>query len=80
LHAVHGKPVLIEMKKWRGHIEYNRPALNTIPWLSQPIRPWMEKRDSGGTSFGRSGFEVFHSSENLYSPMAKRRAEHSMCR
>jgi hypothetical protein len=46
--------------------------------LSKPVRPWMEKRDSGAASSCRSGFEVFHSSEYLHSPMSNRRTEHSV--
>jgi hypothetical protein len=70
--------MLVEMQKWRRHIKLNRSALNTIPWRSKPVRPWMEKRDSGAASSCRSGFEVFHSSEYLHSPMSNRRTEHSV--
>jgi hypothetical protein len=69
--------MIVEMQKWRRHIKLYRSALNTIPWLSKPVRPWVEKRDSGGASSCRGSFEVFDSSEYLDSPMSNRRTEHS---
>jgi hypothetical protein len=79
-HAVHRKPMLVEMEKWRGHIEHNLLPQNTISWRGKPVRPRMEKRDSGAAPLGRRGFEVFHAPENLHASMTKRSAEHSVSR
>ena len=77
---MHRQLMLVEMKKWRRHIEFNLLAESMIPWLSKPVRPRMEKGNSGGAPLCRSTFEVFHASQHLHSRMTKRSAEHSVSR
>jgi hypothetical protein len=79
-HAVHRKPMLVEMEKWRGHIEHNLLPQNTISWRGKPVRPRMEKRDSGAAPLCRRSFEVFHAPENLHASMTKRSTEHPVSR
>ena len=76
-YTMHRKPMLVEMKKWRRQIKNNPSPQNAIPGLGQPIRPWIEKRDSGGASSSRGCFEVFHASEKFHALMTKRSTEHS---
>jgi hypothetical protein len=72
--------MLVEMEKWRRHIEHNLLPQNTISWRGKPVRPRMEKRDSGAAPLCRRSFEVFHAPENLLAPMTKRSAEHPVSR
>jgi len=72
--------MLVEMEKWRRHIEHNLLPQNTIPWPGKPVRPRMEKRDSDAAPLCRGRFEVFHAPENLHASMTKRSTEHSVSR
>jgi hypothetical protein len=72
--------MLIEMEKWRRHIEHNLLLQNTISWRGKPVRPRMEKRDSGAAPLGRRGFEVLYAPENLHASMTKRSGQHPVSR
>jgi hypothetical protein len=72
--------MLVEMQKWRRHIEHNLFSQNTIPWLRKPVGPRMKKRDSGAAPSCRGSFEVFHAPENLHALITKRSYEHSVIR
>jgi hypothetical protein len=53
---------------------------NTISWRGKPVRPRMEKRDSGAAPLCRRSFEVFRAPENLHASTTKRSAEHPVRR
>jgi hypothetical protein len=72
--------MLVEMEKWRGYIKHHLLPKNTVSWLSKPVRPRMEQRDSGGAASCRGSFKVLHASEHLGAFMPKRSAKHSVPR
>jgi hypothetical protein len=72
--------MLVEMEKWRRHIEHNLSLETPLPGLGTPVRPRMEKRDSGAAPLRRRTFKVFHAPENLHASMTKRSAEHPVSR
>jgi hypothetical protein len=70
--------VLVEMEKWRGNVKYHLVPQNPVTWLSEAVRPRMEKWDSGGATLGGSSFKILHASQQLDAFMTKRSTKHSM--
>jgi hypothetical protein len=75
-HAMHRKPVLIEMEERRRGIELHIPPRRAVARLRKAVRPGVEERDPGGASLRGGGFEVLHAPQNFHAPVAKRGAEH----
>jgi hypothetical protein len=59
-HTVHREPAQVEVKQWRRRIQIHLLSGGTIPYCGKPVRPWVEKRDSGGAPLRGGGLEVLH--------------------
>ena len=59
-HAVHWKPVLVEVEEWRRWIEHHLPPRGAIAGAHEAVRPRMKKRDPSGATFCCGDLKVLH--------------------